>query len=62
MAWITCTAESSFPFKTPNTTGGLASAKLHVSQISAIDRKLFMSADELLVYRFDFFLSSKSET
>ena len=37
-------AESVFPFETPGVSWGLASAKLDVSQISAVDRKLFNQA------------------
>ena len=37
-------AEGSFPFKTPSMNWGLASTKLDVSQISAVDRKLFIQA------------------
>ena len=42
LAWSKCMAKSSFPFKTSSMSWGLASAKLHVSQISAVDRKLFI--------------------
>ena len=42
LAWSKCMAKSSFPFKTSGMSWGLASAKLHVSQISAVDRKLFI--------------------
>ena len=43
-AWSKCMAESSFPFKTSGMSWGLASAKLHVSQISVVDRNLFIQA------------------
>ena len=43
-AWSKCMVESSFPFKTSGMSWGLASAKLHVSQISVVDRNLFIQA------------------
>ena len=42
-------AESVFPFKTPGMSWGLASAKLDVSQKSAIGRKLFKHSGKPLL-------------